>query len=328
MATPGQPPVTLETPTSASLAGAGHAHHQSLGGPHLPTRRRRRPRHSLRSYLFLAPFLVAFVLFTVIPVGLGVFVSLHRWSGVQGDLGFVGIANYRQLVTGSGFYGQEFYSSMANTVLFVVISVPLLWFLPTMLGYMVFNAPAKWFFRPVFFYPSVFSAAAVGTIFDYLLQTNGGSLNNLLGVNVPWLTAQPEAWISIDIATIWLTLGISFIIMYTGITQVPRTTIEASMLDGAGAWSRFTKVILPQLRNVSLVVIVIDTIASFNLFVQDLVMTGGGPGTSTTTISMTIWQEAFTSFNVGDATAMAFLFALVLAAVAAVQYVYGVRRQR
>lgn len=284
-------------------------------------------RHGLSGYLFMAPFLIAFALFTVLPVVFGIFVSLHNWSGVAGDQGFVGVKNYRQLVTGTGIYGQEFYSSMGHTLIFVAISVPVLWLLPTVLAYLVYNAPGKWFFRPVFFYSAVISAAAAGTTFDYLLQTNGGSVNDLLGVTIPWLTAQPEAWISIDIATVWFTIGVPFVIMYAGITQVPRSTIEASMLDGAGSWSRFRRVILPQLRNVSLVVIVLETIASFNLFVQDLVMTNGGPGSSTTTISMTIWQEAFTSFNVGAATAMAVLFAMVLAAIAGFQYFYGGRRR-
>jgi multiple sugar transport system permease protein len=286
----------------------------------------RRLRRDLGAYAFLLPYLLAFVIFTVIPVVFGVYVSLHKWSEVSGDEGFVGLGNYTALLSGTGYYGSEFYQTMGNTLIFVVISVPFLWAIPTVLAYLVFQAPAKPLWRILFFYPAVFSASAFGTIWSYLLATNGGSVNTLFHVNIQWLTSLPYAWIAIDLATVWATMGFNFIIMYAGVTQVPRATIEAAQMDGAGSWARFRRIVLPQLRPVSIVVIVIATIASFNLFVQDLIMTGGGPGTSTETISMSIYQEAFTSFNAGTATAMAFLLAVVLAAIALVQYRFASRR--
>jgi multiple sugar transport system permease protein len=293
-------------------------------------RRRDRGGHGLRrdlgAYAFLFPYLLVFVLFTVIPVVFGLYVSLHKWSEVSGDQGFVGLSNYTTLLSGSGYYGSEFYSSMANTLVFVVISVPFLWAIPTGLAYLVSQAPVKSLWRVLFFYPAVFSASAFGTIWSYLLATNGGSVNSLFHVNIQWLTAMPDAWVSIDLATIWATMGFNFIIMYAGITQVPKATIEAAEIDGAGSWMRLRRVVLPQLRSVSVVVVVIATIASFNLFVQDQLMTGGGPGTSTTTITMTIYQEAFNSFNAGTATAMAFLLAVVLAVIALFQYRFASRR--
>jgi multiple sugar transport system permease protein len=283
-------------------------------------------RRDLGAYAFLFPYLLAFVLFTVIPVVFGLYVSLHKWSEVNGDQGFVGLHNYTTLLSGSGYYGTEFYTSMANTLIFVVISVPFLWAIPAGLAYLVAQAPVKQLWRILFFYPAVFSASAFGTIWSYLLATNGGSVNSLFHVNIQWLTAMPDAWIAIDLATIWATMGFNFIIMYAGITQIPKATIEAAQIDGAGSWTRLRRVVLPQVRPVSVVVVVIATIASFNLFVQDLVMTNGGPGTSTDTIAMTIYQEAFNSFNAGTATAMAFLLAVVLAVIALLQYRFASRR--
>jgi multiple sugar transport system permease protein len=301
------------------------------GGPAVVARvarasSRRRLRQDLASYLFLSPYLLAFLVFTVVPVGFGIYVSLHKWSEVSGDQGFVGLGNYAALLSGKGYYGSEFFESMANTLIFVVISVPFLWAIPTILAYLVSRAPAKPLWRMLFFYPAVFSATAFSTVWSYLLATNGGSVNTLFHVNVQWLTSLPEAWISLDVATIWATMGFNFIIMYAGVTQVPKSTMEAAELDGAGAWARLRRVVLPQLRPVSVVVVVISTIASFNLFAQSLIMTGGGPGTSTTTISMAIYQEAFNSFNAGTATAMAFLLAIVLAVIALAQYRFALRR--
>lgn len=286
----------------------------------------RKLREDLASYLFLSPYLLAFLIFTVVPVGFGIYVSLHKWSEVSGDQGFVGLGNYASLLSGKGYYGSEFFGSMANTLIFVAISVPLLWAIPTILAYMVSRAPAKPLWRILFFYPAVFSATAFSTIWSYLLATNGGSINTLFHLNIQWLTSLPQAWISLDVATVWATMGFNFIIMYAGVTQVPKSTMEAAELDGAGAWARLRRVVLPQLRPVSVVVVVISTIASFNLFAQSLIMTGGGPGTSTTTISMAIYQEAFNSFNAGTATAMAFLLAIVLAVIALTQYRFALRR--
>lgn len=296
-----------------------------------PPPRDRRPLHQtvlqdLGAYAFLLPYLLAFLIFTVIPIAFGIYVSFHKWSEVAGNQGFIGIANYTQLLSGRGYYGSEFYSSMRNTIIFVVISVPFLWFIPTVLAYMVSLVPAKGLWRALFFYPAVLSASAFGTIWSFILATNGGAVNALFHVNILWLTSQPGAWVSIDLATIWATMGFNFIIMYAGVSQVPRTTIEASELDGAGPWARLRRIVLPQLRSVSVVVVVISTIASFNLFVQDLIMTGGGPGTSTTTITETIYQQAFNSFNAGTATAMAFLLAVVLAVIALLQFKFGSRR--
>jgi multiple sugar transport system permease protein len=272
------------------------------------------------AYLFLTPYLAVFVLFIVVPLVFGIYVSLHNWSETTGNGGFIWFRNYTTLILGQGYYGGEFWTSMWNTIFFVIISVPLLWLIPTALAYGVYRAPLKPLWRFLFFYPSVFSATAFGSAWSLLLATNGGSVNSLFGLNIQWLTGLPQAWISIDLATIWATMGFSFIIMYAAITQVPRPTLEAAEIDGAGSYQRFRLIILPLLRRASVVVVVLNTIASFNLFAQDQIMTNGGPGSATTTISMTIYQQAFDSFNAGGATAAAFLLAILLGVIAFFQF--------
>jgi multiple sugar transport system permease protein len=260
-----------------------------------------------------------FILFTLVPVGFGIYVSLHKWNTTLGNQGFAGLSNYATLVEGKGYYGGEFYQAMWNTILFVIISVPLLWAIPTALAYAVFRSPAKTLWRILFFYPSVFSVTAFGSAWGLLLATNGGAVNAILHTDIHWLTGLPMAWISIDLATIWATMGFAFIIMYAAVTQVPRIVLEAAEIDGARPLARFRYVILPLLRRASIVVVVIETIASFNLFAQDQIMTGGGPGYDTTTISMNIYNQAFSSFDIGGATAAAFLLAMILAVIAFVQ---------
>jgi multiple sugar transport system permease protein len=154
------------------------------------------------------------------------------------------------------------------------------------------------------------------------LLGNTGAVNTLLGSHVTKLVSQPYAWISIDIATLWWTLGVNMVIMYAAISQIPGTSVEAATLDGASHFGLFRRIVLPQVKPVSLVVIVLATIASFNLFAQSYIMTGGGPGTSTETLSMWIWRTGFDIFNLGSASAMAFVMGVILLAIGIAEYAY------
>ncbi len=110
------------------------------------------------------------------------------------------------------------------------------------------------------------------------------------------------------------------IILYAGLIQIPQATVEAAAIDGAGPFRTFFFITLPQLRNVLAFVIIISTIASFNLFAQPFIMTGGGPASSTTSLTMFIYNQGFNSLNIGSATAMAFLMGIILAIIAFIQY--------
>jgi multiple sugar transport system permease protein len=201
-----------------------------------------------------------------------------------------------------------------------------LWAVPTVLAYLIYKAPFRSFFRPFYFFPTVLSSTAIASIWIFLLATQGGAINSTFHLHLPWLVEQPWAWISLDGATLWWTMGFNLVIMYAGITQLSSTVLEAAAVDGAGPVRTFFAIVLPQLRNVSLVVIVTSTIASFNLFAQPLLMTGGGPGNSTETVSMVIYNQGFNALHMGSASAMAYLMGILLAIVAFVQYRFGGER--
>lgn len=209
---------------------------------------------------------------------------------------------------------------MLNTFVFVLISVPLLVIIPLLIANGIYRAPFKDLFRSIYFFPTVLSATAVGSLWTWLLATQGGAINSMLHLSVPWLVEQPWAWISIDLATVWWSLGFNVIIIYAGLIQIPQSTVEAAAIDGAGAFRTFLYVTLPQLRNVLSFVVIISTIASFNLFAQPYIMTSGGPGSSTTTLSMYIYNQGFNALNMGSATAMAYMMGIILAIIAFIQY--------
>ena len=105
---------------------------------------------------------------------------------------------------------------MLNTFVFVLISVPLLVIIPLLIANGIYRAPFKDLFRSIYFFPTVLSATAVGSLWTWLLATQGGAINSMLHLSVPWLVEQPWAWISIDLATVWWSLGFNVIIIYAG----------------------------------------------------------------------------------------------------------------
>lgn len=291
----------------------------------LALRRRNRPVmrvfwDQFSSFLFVVPFLIAFILFVGYPIVYGFIVSLHHWNSLAGDLGFVGFGQYATLFNANNLFAQEFWTGMKNTVTFVIISVPLLLAIPAIVAYLIYRSPFKSFFRAIYFFPTVLSVTAVTSLWSWILQTQGGAVNNLLSAHIPWLVEQPWAWISIDLATIWWTMGFNMIIAYAGFTQLPQSTMEAAALDGAGSIRTFWSIALPQIRPVLAFITVTSTISSFNLFAQSLLMTGGGPGSTTEPLTMVIYNQAFNGMHMGSASAMSYLMALILAIISLIQY--------
>ena len=274
----------------------------------------------LGSLAFTLPYLLAFVFFAAIPLIFGVFVSLHVWNPVIGAGKFVGLTHYSQLFNYRTISGKDFLTGILNVVLFVVISVPFLVGIPAIIAYLIYCGPWKGLFRAIYFFPAVLSVTAIATVWDWILATQGGLISGLFGMQIPWLTQQPFAWLSIDATTVWWSMGFNMVILYAGLTQIPTTTFEAARIDGASPIRVYLSIVIPQLRNVLAVVTVLSTIASFNLFAQSYLMTGGGPGNSTEPLTMFIYNQGFNQMHMGSATAMAFMMGIVLMGVSFMQY--------
>lgn len=272
------------------------------------------------SFAFNIPYLVGFLLFAVLPLGFGIYVSLHSWNAITGAGPFVGLSHYAQLFSMGNLAGNYFLTGLLNTLVFVIISVPLLVAIPAVFAYLIYAGPWKNVFRFVFFFPSVLSVTAVTTVWTWILSTQGGLISGLFGIQIPWLTEQPWAWISIDGTTVWWSLGFNLIILYAGLTQIPTTVFEAAKIDGASPVRLYFSIVIPQLRNILSVVTVLSTIASFNLFAQSYLMTSGGPGSSTESLTMFIYNQAFNQMHMGSATAMAFFMGIIIMLFSFVQY--------
>lgn len=269
-------------------------------------------------WLFLAPFLFFFLLFVVAPAIFGIWVSLHDWDFTFPNKPFIGLTNYVSLFTPGSRDFADFWRSMSNTGIFVVISVPFLVVIPLLVALLLNRAfPGRTVFRAIFFAPYVLSVSVIGLLWRALLDAHSGAVNQFLAaVGLPgdtaWLQTMPSAWISLVGVTVWWTLGFNAIIFLAGLQGIPREQYEASSLDGAGAWNQFRYITLPGLRPVLVFIFIITVLASANLFGQSYIITQGGPSGGTETAIMYISRTGLTDFRMGAAAAMSYVLAIFL----------------
>lgn len=283
----------------------------------------RRPRPVPRGwrvtpYLFLVPFFIVFTTFVLVPIGIAVNASLHRWSlGLPGQP-FIGLDNYRQLFDSSEILSVEFWKGMRATAIFTVLSVPLLVVVPYAVALLLNQKfPGRTFFRAVYFTPYVLGVAVIGLLWRYLLDPELGPVNQVLGMlglpaDTLWTSTLPAAWISLVGVTVWWTLGFNAVILLAALQDVPVELHEAAKVDGAGTFRRFWTVTVPATRRVIQFVVTITIIASANMYGQAALITQEQPGTETRTAIGFIAQTGIQGFNIGSASAMSVLLAFLL----------------
>jgi multiple sugar transport system permease protein len=282
-------------------------------------------------YLFLAPYLVLFLVFVIGPAGFGFWMSLHDWDFQLPGKPFVGLQNYKDLFDPVSATAEPFWHGMRATGIFTVASVPFLVAVPLGLAVLLNRKfPGRTFFRAVYFAPFVLGVAVIGLMFRYILDTNFGILNAFLELfglpEIGWTNDLPWAWISLVAVTVWWTAGFNSIIYLAGLQDIPPEQYEAAALDGASRWQQFVHVTLPGLRPVTVFIITITLLASANMLGQSMLITQGGPGDSTTTALMVITSTGFSQFRMGQAAAMSYLLAAALAIVSLV--VFALMRER
>lgn len=271
--------------------------------------------------LFVAPFLVFFVLLLVLPLFWGIWLSLHK-ADLFGPGRFVGVQNYTRLFTDKIFIG-----SVVNTLYFVVLTVPALAVLGLGLA-LALNRTTRTaaILRTIFFASSVLSVTVVTLIWRIVFIPDLGLLSTIMG----WFGAEQIAFLSsptlalpaIAIATIWWSIGLPMMLYLAALQQVPAEIYEAAALDNARRWKTFWHITLPSIRRTFFLVIIIQIVLQFQLFGQAQLMTQGGPNNASRPIVLFIYQVAFQRFDVGmGAAASQILFALILIAAMAQYFV-------
>jgi multiple sugar transport system permease protein len=282
---------------------------------------------ALTPYLFLAPYLVLFTVFILVPAVYGLWISFHSWDYLIPNKPWVGLDNYVDLFTPGSVTAGPFWDAMKATAIFTVLSVPLLLVLPLGVALLLNQKfRGRNFFRAVYFAPYVLGVAVIGVLWTFLLDANIGFVNYYLeripGVpeNVAWTTSLPWGWIALVGVTVWWTLGYNAVIYLAGLQDIPRELYEAAKVDNASRWGRFRHVTLPGLRPVLVFVVTVTILASANMFGQALLITEGAPGNETRTAIMYIFQEGLRNFRMGSAAAMSFVLAFFLLIISLVNF--------
>jgi multiple sugar transport system permease protein len=278
-------------------------------------------------YLFILPHFLLFTLMIGIPFLYNIYISLTDYT-FGGSETFIGLQNFQNLASPDDFHFPVFWNGLWNTVLFVIISTPLLVGAGLLLAVLVNGRyPGRNIFRAIYFAPWTLGIAVVGLLWWWILNSSFGLLTNTLatfGLGSPnWLTTNPWAWFSISVATLWWTVGYNTIILLAGLQAISPDLYEAASIDGANRWQQFRFVTVPSLRPVLLLVITLQIIASFNLVGQPQIMTGGGPGNETRTVLLYVYETGFTNggqFQLGQAAAMALIVAAIMVVVSVVNF--------
>jgi multiple sugar transport system permease protein len=278
--------------------------------------------------LFALPFLVLFAVFMVWPLVQGLWMSLTDTSLSAHDPSFIGLDNFTE-----AFKDAEMWRALGHTVLFTVIStVPLVLVALVMALLVHTGLPGQWVWRLAFFAPYLLPVGVVSLLWMWLYQPDLGLYNHLLDVvglgQVAWLSDESVAMWAIALATLWWTVGFNFLLYLAALQAVPDHLYEAAALDGAGAWRRLWSITLPQLSRITVVITVLQILASLKVFDQIYLLTKGGPNGSTRPVVEYVYDIGFTGYRLGYASAISYVFfALVLIASAA-QYAALRRREK
>jgi len=263
------------------------------------------------AWALFSPWLAGFALFGFFPFAFSLIASFTNYSPLRPAAArFVGLDNYA-----GALHDPQFWSALGNTAFFVVGTIPFTTALALLLALAVQPAfRGRTVFRLGFFVPSVVSVVVLSLVFKGLYARNG-TLNALLGaLHLPtpaWLQDPNTALPAIMAMDVWSASGYYMLIFLAGLEAIPRELYEAARIEGAGRWDCLRTITLPLLRPTLAFVLVVNTIRSLQIFAEVFVMTGGGPLGRTTTIVYYLYEHAFHKFDLGYASAVAYLLFLV-----------------
>ena len=288
-------------------------------------------KRSTAGWWFVAPALAVIAIFFVLPVVAGLLVSftdfdIYALADIH-NLRFVGLRNYGRLLE-----TPLFWQALGNTLYFVAVGVPLS--VGASLGAaLLLNsrlASARTFFRTTLFMPVVTTLVAVAVIWRYLLNTRYGLINYALGrfgiAPVDWLGDPHWAMPAIILFAVWKSFGYNMVILFAGLQSIPQELYEAARMDGGSAVQQFRYITVPSLAPMLLMVSILTIAGHFQLFAEPYVMTQGGPLQSTVSVLYFMYEEGFKWWNLGSASAVAFLLFLLIFAVTVAQLWLAPRR--
>lgn len=267
-------------------------------------------REAIMGYIFLSPWLIGFLLFLVGPMIASIFLSMTEYKMISKPV-WIGLANYERMIS-----DPLVIHSMKVTIKYVVFAVPL--GMITAMGVAVLlnqKIRASGIFRTVFYLPSVISGVAIALVFAWIFNYRFGILNYLIsfvGIEGPnWLGDPRYALWAFVLMSLW-GIGGNVLIYLAALQGVPVSLHEAATIDGANTWTRFWKITIPLITPAILFTLVMGVIGSFQTFTQAYIMTNGGPANATLLFLLYLYKNAFNWFEMGYASALAWLLFIIV----------------
>lgn len=289
-------------------------------------------------YLFALPFVIIFLVFNLFPIIYSFFLSLHSWNGI-GEKTFVGISNYIRIFT----VDKLFLKSVGNTALIMLFSTPISIFGGLVLAYLLFNLKkGKRIIQTINFFPYITTPVAIGFIFSYLFDYQGGYVNQLLtsvgimGEKYYWLNNVWSSRMVVILMIIWRNLGYFMTIYLAGMTAISSDVYEAAQIDGATKWQTFFRVTVPLLKNTSIFLALTSIISGLQLFDEPYqlfagwtagIVNVGGPSYSVLSVIWKFYDDSFKSNSMlGYGAAVSFALFLIIFIVSMIQIKFMYRK--
>ncbi|MEV5071310.1 sugar ABC transporter permease [Microbacterium sp. LMI12-1-1.1] len=269
---------------------------------------------------FASPALVGLALFTIVPVGLSIVMSVYDWP-TFGDRTFNGVDNYATLFTSSPDFWPALRNSAVYTLLYVPLSIALSLVLAIGLGPRIRGRGAL---RVLFFIPVVVPMVANVLVWKMMLQPQGlfnGLAQSWFGVTLPNFLADPSwAMIMVVAMSVWQGLGYNMLIFSAALEQLPESVLEAASIDGARGFRLIWSVMIPMISPSIFFATIMTMITALQVFAQPQLLTGGGPGNATKPLVMFIWEQGFTFGDLGLAAAAAWILFAIIIVITGVQF--------
>ncbi|MDO3411187.1 sugar ABC transporter permease [Saccharibacillus sp. CPCC 101409] len=278
-------------------------------------------RQSLLGYAFIGPNMLGVLLFFILPAIYSFYLMFTDYTFMNPEIHFVGFANIQRML------GDElFYTALRNTVVFL-LSVPVSILLAFLVA-VALNKSVYWkkTLRALYFMPYITSGVAVAFVWMLLFQPTSGPINGFLrsiGIAHPpgWLSTTDSSMFAIDIIWIWFMLGYNMIIYLAALQEVPEELLEAAKIDGARPWQTLRRIVWPLVSPTTFLLLITGLIMSIKTFGIIQAVTQGGPGSSTTVLSLFIYQNAFRYYEMGYASAISWALFVIILAFTALQWI-------
>ena len=289
-------------------------------------RKKRRLLDNLRAWGYISPATILFLIFTFVPMFFALYVSLHRWNLLK-PMQWYGVGHYLDALSNS-----DFWNSLWVTAYYVLGSVPIkICFAILIASILNQKMRSIGFYRLMIFLPVITSFVAVSIVWKYFYNPQSGLFNYVLGLfalgPIKWLQDPNWSMPSLILLAVWKGIGYDIVIFLAGLQAIPSMYYEAAAIDGANRWQRFRQVTLPLLSPVVFLVVILDIINAFQMFVPSFVLTrNGGPLQTTNVITLYIYNQAFSYLKMGYASAISYILFFIILVFTILNFKLGEKR--